>query len=426
MLPNFPIPTLSADNLVVNTQITIEQTVSLANAKKLSDFTIFIYGDNSAIPTNNPISLKKEILSKISDKASVSEIKKTKRDVIILKTQKVETTREAIAISNIRQTQTKTNIPRNCTHSQFLMYDVDHETSLKDLYEDLWERDIYATEIQRFTKLTENGRKPTKTVKVTQIGFDIPDRVLACMQSFRTALYLPKPRQCSNCWLFGHSKNSCRSKTTCRICAQQHEEKDCINSSNPKCRLCSGDHSANDKKCEKYKEEVKILEFQAENHLAYDEAKRQVSSKEKTYSKILNSSNDQEKLDSLNERLNNLEAKLEKITSFEEKISNIEKRMEKQLKNFEDKIEKLTEKLCNALQAVSIVSNKIPQPSQESTHKIRQLANRTNERSPNVETQSSKIAKLDNNQPKITSSSITPITNSQNTNQLEESQKMEQ
>ena len=65
--------------------------------------------------------------------------------------------------------------------------------------------------------------------------------------------YVPDPRRCYKCQIFGHTSKFCRKeKPVCPVCAEEHTYEDCTNKSSPKCANCSGNHSAGYRKCPKY------------------------------------------------------------------------------------------------------------------------------------------------------------------------------
>lgn len=71
----------------------------------------------------------------------------------------------------------------------------------------------------------------------------------------------PKKRktipQCNRCQQYGHTKNNCTKPFRCVKCAESHKTSDCLKkdrNSPAKCALCFGNHPANYKGCQVYKE----------------------------------------------------------------------------------------------------------------------------------------------------------------------------
>ncbi|GFW37720.1 hypothetical protein TNCV_4629251 [Trichonephila clavipes] len=126
-------------------------------------------------------------------------------------------------------------------------------------------------DLQRFTKKTESGFKPIKTIKVAQIGCTIPERVSIGFEMFKTNLYVEKPKQCTNCWKFGHFPKFCRSSIKC-LCSLNHPENECKETEIKKCSSCGEAHEANSKICKKYQDEVEIFKIKVEQQISRNEA----------------------------------------------------------------------------------------------------------------------------------------------------------
>ncbi|GFV24124.1 hypothetical protein TNCV_3534001 [Trichonephila clavipes] len=114
----------------------------------------------------------------------------------------------------------------NC-FEQCILQGIDTEYTIDDIKSELENYNNAIFDIQRFTKKTESGFIPIKTVKVTQIGCSIPERVPIGFEMIKTTPYYEKPRQCTNCWKFGHIQKFCRSAIKCRICTLNHSENEC-------------------------------------------------------------------------------------------------------------------------------------------------------------------------------------------------------
>jgi hypothetical protein len=81
------------------------------------------------------------------------------------------------------------------------------------------------------------------------------------LQQCRISFEPPKPKrtiaQCANCQRYGHTKNYCNLQSRCVKCADAHSTHLCPRkdrSKDVKCVLCGGNHPANYKGCQVYKE----------------------------------------------------------------------------------------------------------------------------------------------------------------------------
>ncbi|GFS68672.1 hypothetical protein NPIL_584151 [Nephila pilipes] len=95
-------------------------------------------------------------------------------------------------------------------------------------------------EIRRSVKRKATVIVFTKTIKITQIGSTIPDKI--AFEMHRTQLFYYKSRQCSNYWEFGHSQKFCHSLIICRSCSFNHSEKECKENDEEKCESCGDDN----------------------------------------------------------------------------------------------------------------------------------------------------------------------------------------
>ncbi|GFW56369.1 hypothetical protein TNCV_2088781 [Trichonephila clavipes] len=145
----------------------------------------------------------------------------------MIKTNNCETAKEALKIKEINGVKISTRVSFIGLTNGYILQGIDTEYTIDDIKSELENNNYANFDIQRFTKKTESGFKPIKTIKVTQIGCSIPERVSIGFEMFKTNLYFEKPKQCTNCWKFGHIQKFCRSSIKCRICLLNHSENDC-------------------------------------------------------------------------------------------------------------------------------------------------------------------------------------------------------
>ena len=146
-----------------------------------------------------------------------------------------------------------------------------------------WKNKYGISKIEKLLKKIEEDLVPTKSL-VLYSNVPIPDRVTVGPLSFPARPWTSKPRRCTNCQLFGHIKDVCRTNTqTCGKCAcRGHSAENCTESQ-IKCRNCqSTDHISGDKNCQKYKEIMEISKIVSKNKIPWKEAKMTYAEKTKT------------------------------------------------------------------------------------------------------------------------------------------------
>ncbi|GFX02946.1 hypothetical protein TNCV_4439281 [Trichonephila clavipes] len=196
------------------------------NLNTCPNITIFLKSENG-FQNGNPLKLKENIMKEFTIKKNILSISKTRNSEIIIKTNNCETAKEAFKIKEINGVKISTRLSFTGLTTSYILHGIDTEYTIDDIKSELENYNYAIFDIQRFTKKTESGFKPIKTVKVTQIGCSIPERVPIGFEMIKTTLYYEKPRQCTNCWKFGHLQKFCRSAIKCRICSLNHSENEC-------------------------------------------------------------------------------------------------------------------------------------------------------------------------------------------------------
>lgn len=106
-------------------------------------------------------------------------------------------------------------------------------------------------------------KKPTSTFFVNLAQGPNNKVVKNVRYIYHQSIIIEDPRkrkaiaQCQRCQQYGHTKNYCMRPYRCVKCAQPHKTADCPKrdrNTPAKCALCLGDHPANYKGCEVYKE----------------------------------------------------------------------------------------------------------------------------------------------------------------------------
>ena len=131
--------------------------------------------------------------------------------------------------------------------------------------------------IETFVKPSTDKR--TYPLQIAKVCFDtrvLPENVIVGGQRLRVKEYIPSPRQCNNCWKFGHPSKYCNQVTpTCPFCGQQnHKSDDC--KEEICCLHCKGNHPAYAKSCIRYSREQMIIKVKFREGLSYNASKRKL------------------------------------------------------------------------------------------------------------------------------------------------------
>ncbi len=98
---------------------------------------------------------------------------------------------------------------------------------------------------------------------------------LGCL-SFKVYLRRRPPLRCSKCQLYAHIAAACQGTRRCRKCGGDHELSECRESAF-KCGSCGAGQMAGSRKCEQYKQAVKVQQYRKVNKGAsYAKAVKQV------------------------------------------------------------------------------------------------------------------------------------------------------
>lgn len=133
-------------------------------------------------------------------------------------------------------------------------------------------------EVRRIKK-KENGELcPTPLLVLTFNQLSLPETISAAWYNLKVKPFIPSPKRCYYCQMYGHVNTSCRKrlKGEAGICVRcggsQHEN--CTKS--PFCFHCKGDHMASSRTCEKYLFEKEVLMVRTKERMTYKEAKNKV------------------------------------------------------------------------------------------------------------------------------------------------------
>ena len=134
-------------------------------------------------------------------------------------------------------------------------------------------QDFTACDVQCYS-LPSRGKRTT-TTHIARISFtahDLPTHVIIGGERLPVRPYSPPPRQCQNCWRFGHPAKFCRSPYCCPLCAQPDHSKDDCPSTSHHCPNCGENHNAFSRGCPAYKFEAEVALIRHQQGLSLPDA----------------------------------------------------------------------------------------------------------------------------------------------------------
>ena len=156
--------------------------------------------------------------------------------------------------------------------SKGTLYSVEY-TSWKeeDILRELQADGVPVSHVYRF--LDRRGSSPVGSPRLL-LTFDVPhppSHVYLGFTSLSVRHFIPRPRRCFRCQLFGHSLRTCRRQATCSHCGKL-PHRPCPNP--PSCVNCGGPHPSDFSHCPSYLFEKTALEIQAVEKLTIQSARQ--------------------------------------------------------------------------------------------------------------------------------------------------------
>ena len=115
----------------------------------------------------------------------------------------------------------------------------------------LWElQDQGVTEVQRFRDVKDG---PNPLIRARFRGLTLPTHIYCGYLAVQVRPWVDGPKQCRNCWEFGHFDRTCRrAAPVCGKCSGAHPTDDCEPEAHC-CPSCGGPHPAWDRRCPVWK-----------------------------------------------------------------------------------------------------------------------------------------------------------------------------
>ena len=209
---------------------------------------------------------------------------------LLIKSRSTDTTQKLLSLKKIANTDVTIAINQRLSQSRCTIYATSLlQHSESELAEDFEDRGV--VEVRRIKKRINGDLIDTPIHILTFDSLEPPDQIYHGWVKYSTRRYIPRPRQCFNCFKFGHIAIACRTtEQICINCARtKHTESRC--GAPTECALCGGDHTATSKACPHYKlhnrtQEIKEIE-KTTHREAFTRAQLETGFSRSSYSRVL-------------------------------------------------------------------------------------------------------------------------------------------
>jgi hypothetical protein len=132
--------------------------------------------------------------------------------------------------------------------------------------------------VYRISSKRSGELKPTPLLILTFATPNLPEKIIAGINSLTVRPHIQNPLRCYRCQRFGHSVAACNGTEICGNCAaNDHKAEAC--KSKMYCANCKGEHTAWSRECPKFKQEKGIQEIKTLQNISIQEARKLYSIK---------------------------------------------------------------------------------------------------------------------------------------------------
>ena len=144
----------------------------------------------------------------------------------------------------------------------------------KDLY-DFSEEEILER-CPSFVIQAKKLRGSNNTILLTFSSSYLPDHIIINHSMIKVKRARANPKQCHNCFEYGHILKQCQSRKRCYVCSAEHDVWDDDCTLERYCFHCKGSHSPNSRECPRHLFEQEVLEVANNQYISIGSAKKQV------------------------------------------------------------------------------------------------------------------------------------------------------
>ena len=246
----------------------------------LPPYILHVQPIKDEIRTLNPSYVGKLIISKFPN--NISELYSVNRKKVAIIIDNKITANKLIEEPIFGEKGLKIFIPFHIYSKQIVVKNVDLNISMNEVVSfGITEGNMNILSARRLNRRVNSGTEvsyiPSSSILITIDSRVLPKHFLLHRIRYNVVPYKPKPKQCFNCFKFGHLKNGCRFKSICIHCGlSDHNSVIYCPSHNkePSCVNCKGAHKANDSDCPYRIKQYQIFDIAFEKNISIDEARQ--------------------------------------------------------------------------------------------------------------------------------------------------------
>ena len=289
-----PIDTIDADFMGFDHDPSASQINSSLLRMLPENHTLNSQGENPVILISfqdtkildNPILVAKLMKDSAFNKYPIKDIRTNKKRKIIaveLMSTSDKMIKNLLKIDKLGTYPVTCRLPKNDHQTSGVIFPISTEITVEEIKECLIIRDnqpsnLYeVSSIERLKKKVDGLWVDSQSIKITLMPNKLPEAETIYYSYYKVKPFVQMPLQCFNCQKLGHTALSCKGKTRCLLCGENHKKDECLRTATEfKCANCQGAHKANSTRCELYNVAKKIENTRIYEKKSYKAAKETV------------------------------------------------------------------------------------------------------------------------------------------------------
>lgn len=127
---------------------------------------------------------------------------------------------QLLEITNLRGSEVKCSLTKWEQDCKALIHGVPVDLTEEEIKAQLKGDGVVG--VKRMNRWKDGKSSPTESIILNFASKQHPTRVKIELLSYQVRTFIQPPKQCWNCWGFGHTKITCTAPTRCRKCSKEH------------------------------------------------------------------------------------------------------------------------------------------------------------------------------------------------------------